>query len=133
VDESTTAAALAASPEVRQFLAQPGWAAFVGTGTGTVLWASPNCGEVLGHRAEDLVGRNAWTILIAPEDIRPAAELRTLMSEGDTQIWARYKTGGGGREWFRVEILGRRGLYVAALKRETDPALHKWGGRLRRA
>ena len=125
------AAELAASPEVKAYLGSPGWAAFVGTGAGQVLWASPNCAAVLGHPPEAMAGRNAWNLLIAPEDVRPAAELRALMADGDTQIWARYKTADGTRHWFRVEILGRRGLYIAVVKRETDPAMHKWHGQLR--
>jgi PAS domain S-box-containing protein len=131
--QEQVAAELAASPEVQAYLGSPGWAAFVGTGTGTVLWASPNCASVLGHAPEAFVGRNAWTLLVAPDDIRPAAGLRALMSEGDTQIWARYKAADGTRHWFRVEIMGRRGLYVAVVKREADPAMHRWHGQLRRA
>jgi PAS domain S-box-containing protein len=133
MDEARTAAELARSPEVKAYLAYPGWAAFVGRGEGTVLWASPNCAEVLGHRPEDMVGRNAWMLLIDPADIHQAASLRALMSEGDTRIWAHYKDAKGAKAWYRVEILARKGLYVAVLRREPDPSMHTWHGNLRRA
>jgi PAS domain S-box-containing protein len=127
-----TVSALVASPEVQAYLRSPGWAAFVGTGEGAVLWASDSCAEVLGHRPETMVGNNAWVRLMDPADIREAAALSALMSEGDTQIWAHYKDAEGKKSWFHVEIMARQGLYVAVCKRERDPARHHWHGNLRR-
>lgn len=114
--------ALVGTREVQAYANAPRTAVYVARRDGHILWASPAFEPLFGHRAPDLVGRNAWTIFPAKEDLPQAAESSALLSEGDMAVWLRLLKADGNRDWFRVDALNREGGVVLAFRRETDPA-----------
>ena len=112
------------SKEVRAHLAFSGTCVAIGQREGLVLWASPSCAEVLGWRPEDLKGSNIWRALLHPEDAAAGGRLAAAFADGDIIAWARLLAQDGTRRWYRIDVLDRSGLVVAAFRRETDEALH---------
>jgi PAS domain S-box-containing protein len=114
--------ALASSKEVKAFLRLPRTAVYVARRDGFVLWASPGFPQVTGHRAEDLVGRSAWDVFVAPEDLTAAAETSAALTDHDITCWLRLKRADGQKDWFRLDALNRMGGVVIAIRREDDEA-----------
>lgn len=127
--------ALSGSPEVQAYLRIPNTAAYIvrrgSSRDSEIVWASPSIASLLGHDPQDLVGRNAWHVLVAPEDIVPASEYSARMSEGDLVGWAPLVRKDGRKSWFRFEALNRAGGIVVILRPETDTREHRfhWFGR----
>jgi len=130
-------AAVAKSREVKAFLDQPGTAAYIVRRDpghdGVIVWASPSLQEVLGFRPKDVIGRNAWGVFLAPEDVPPAAEYSARMSEGDLTAWAPLRTAAGPKLWVHFEALNRGGGVVILLRPEPDPRHHHFHGQTRLA
>lgn len=114
--------ALAKSREVRQLARLPKTAVYIARREGFVLWATPSFAEVTGHRPEDLVGRNAWDIFPAPEDLPAAAETSAALTANDITCWLRLKRADGQKDWFRIDALNREGGVVLTFRREDDEA-----------
>jgi PAS domain S-box-containing protein len=126
--------ALAASPEVRAWLAQPGVGVYVVRSDGHIVWASPSMKAATGRAPDELVGRNGWEVFVPREVLEPVAEFRARLDEGDATIWMPLAMPGGGRDWYRVASMARAGGIVCAFHREPDPAqryLH-WEPHIRR-
>lgn len=125
-------AAVAASPEVTEYLAEPGTAAYLVRRDpghdGVIVWASPSLKDILGFRPQDVVGRNAWGVFLAPEDVLDATQYSVRMSEGDLTAWAPLRTAAGPKVWVRFEALNRGGGVVILLRREPDAGKHHFHG-----
>jgi PAS domain S-box-containing protein len=111
---------LASSREVKRLARLPKTAVYIARREGFILWATPNFPQVTGHRAEDLVGRNAWDFLLAPEDLTPAAETSAALTEQDVTCWLRLKRADGTKDWFRIDALNREGGVILTFRREED-------------
>lgn len=126
------AKALAKSAEVKAFLVEPRTGVYIvgrrGKRDGEILWASPSMEAVLGHSPTGLVGRNAWGVLLAPEDVLPATEYSARMSEGDLLAWAPLLKADGSKVWVRFDALNRQGLVVIAVRPEPDQGQHYFHG-----
>ncbi|MHB1260885.1 MAG: PAS domain-containing protein [Thermoplasmatota archaeon] len=112
------------SKEVRSHLAFAGTCVAIGPREGSILWASPSCADILGWGPQELVGSNIWRFLFHPEDVAAGGRLAAAMAEGDILAWIRLRTPEGPRRWYRVDALQRKGLVVAAFRRETDVSQH---------
>jgi PAS domain S-box-containing protein len=124
--------ALARSREVLAYLATPQTAVYVvrrdAGHDGEIVWASPSMEEVLGFRPKDIVGRNAWGVLVAPEDLKDAAQYSARMSEGDLTAWAPLLRADGKKRWVRFDALNRAGGIVIALRPEPNVREHYFHG-----
>jgi PAS domain S-box-containing protein len=109
-----------ASSEVKAFLASPRTGVYVVDAAGNILWASPSMREVVGRAPEELVGRNAWDLIVPKEDLPEVARFRAALSQGDGVIWMRLVMPDGGRSWFQVDTRVRQGLILCAFRREPD-------------
>lgn len=125
-DQDKRLLALAKGKEVRLLAAQPGTAVYICRRDGHILWASPSFAQVFGHRAQDLVGRNAWEIFPAREDLQQGAEASAKLNEGDIIVWLLLKLADGRKDWFRVEALNREGGVVLTFRVETNPAQRRF-------
>lgn len=124
--------AFGTSPEVQAYLSRPGTAAYIVRRDpghdGVIVWASPSLKAVLGFRPEDVVGRNAWGVFVAPEDLHDAAQYSARMSEGDLTAWAPLRTAAGAKVWVHFEALNRAGGVVILFRPEPDPRQHHFHG-----
>lgn len=124
--------AFAESPEVRAYLAMPQTVVYFVRRDpghdGEIVWASASIREVLGFEAQDVVGRNAWAVFVAPEDLAKAAEYSARMSEGDLTGWASLRTADGTKRWVRFDALNRAGGVVVAFRPEPNPSEHHFHG-----
>jgi len=109
---------------VERMLAVPGTGVYVVNQAGDILWASPSMLQATGHRAEDLVGRNAWGVLVPPEDLREVARFKAHLTQADGIIWMRILAPDGSYTWSRVDTVVRDGLIVCAFRPERDKAEH---------
>jgi PAS domain S-box-containing protein len=114
--------ALASSKEVKALARLPRTAVYIARRDGFVVWASPNFPQVTGHRPEDLVGRSAWDVFPAPEDLPAAAETSAALTERDITCWLRLRHADGQKDWFRIDALNRGGGVVLTFRREDDEA-----------
>jgi PAS domain S-box-containing protein len=119
-DNDDALLALASSREVKRLARRPKTAVYIARRDGHVLWATKSFREVTGHRAEDLVGRNAWNVFPAPEDLAAAAETSAALTEQDITCWLRLRRADGAKDWFRLDALNREGGVVLAFRREED-------------
>ena len=113
---------LASSREVKALLKLPKTAVYIARRDGFVLWASPNFRDVTGHEAAQLVGRNAWDVFPAPEDLPAAAEASAALSNEDITVWLRLVRADGRKDWFRLDALNREGGVVLSFRHEEDAA-----------
>lgn len=116
--------ALADTPEVKAWLRDPHTGLYIVRADGHIVWASPSMGEVTGRTPQQLVGQNGWDVFVPPENLAEVAHFRALLSDGDGVIWMPLRMSSGGRTWFQVDTILRRGGIVCAFRRETDPAQH---------
>jgi PAS domain S-box-containing protein len=125
-------ASLAGSPEVKAYLALPQTAVYIVRRDpgrdGEIVWASPSLEDVLGFRPEDVMGRNAWGVFVAPEDIKDAAQYSARMSEGDLTAWAPLLKADGSKRWVRFDALNRAGGIVIAFRPEPNANEHHFHG-----
>jgi PAS domain S-box-containing protein len=123
---------VARSPEVKEFLQEPHTAVYIVRRDlghdGDIVWASPSLKDLLGFRPADVIGRNAWTVFVAPDDVRDAAAYSARMSEGDLTAWAPLLRRDGTKVWVRFDALNRAGGVVIAFRPEPDPSLHRFHG-----
>lgn len=112
---------LVRTAEVQAFLLTPATALYVCRRDGHILWASPSMKAVFGYDPQSLVGRNAWEIFPAKEDLALGARASALLNEGDLVVWLPLVTADGTRAWFRVDCMNRAGGVVLAFRREMDP------------
>jgi PAS domain S-box-containing protein len=117
--------ALSDSREIRAYLAQPMTGVYIvrrdGSHDGEVVWASPSLRDILGYAPAEVVGRNAWDVFLAPEDVTPAADYSARMSDGDLVGWAPLLCADRSKRWVRFDALNRAGGIVIALRPESDP------------
>lgn len=113
---------LATGSEVQAFLAVPGAAVYICRRDGHILWASDSMQALLGYRPADLVGRNAWDVFPAREDLELGAKASAFLNEGDLVVWLPLLDAAGRKAWYRLDGLNREGGCVLALQREKDPA-----------
>lgn len=129
--------AVSASPEIQAFLETPQTAVYIVRRDvghdGEIVWASPSLKDVLGFRPTDVVGRNAWAVFVAPEDIKDTAPYSARMSEGDLTAWAPLLRPDGSKLWVRFEALNRAGGVVIAFRPEPDARKHRFHGFVRQA
>jgi PAS domain-containing protein len=114
--------ALAGSPEVQAFLGVPKTAVYIARRDGHILWASPSMKAVFGYDPASLVGRNAWEIFPAKEDLEMGAKASALLNEGDLVVWLPLLSADRSKAWYRMDCLNREGGVVLAFRREGDPA-----------
>lgn len=95
---------------------------------GEIVWASDSLKDVLGFRPQDVVGRNAWGVFVAPEDLKDAAQYSARMSEGDLTAWAPLLRPDRTKLWVRFDALNRAGGVVIAFRPEPDPQEHHFQG-----
>jgi PAS domain S-box-containing protein len=130
--EERRLAALAESGEVKAYLAIPQTAVYIvrrdAGHDGEIVWASEGLQDLLGFRAADVVGRNAWAVFVAREDLRDAAQYSARMSEGDLIAWAPLLTADGSKRWVRFDALNRGGGVVIALRPEPNASDHYFQG-----
>ena len=126
---------VADSPEVQAFLREPRTAVYIvrrdAGHDGEIVWASASLRYVLGFRPQDVVGRNAWNVFVAPEDIPHTAPYSARMAEGDLTAWAPLLRPDGTRLWVRFDALNRAGGVVIAFRPETDAREHHFHGKVR--
>ncbi len=124
--------AFARSKEMRSYLAMPQTAGYIvrrdAGHDGEIVWASPSLHDLLGFRPEDVVGRNAWGVFVAPEDLQDAAQYSARMSEGDLLAWAPLLKADGTKRWVRFDALNREGGIAIAFRPEPDPKEHRFHG-----
>jgi PAS domain S-box-containing protein len=125
-------ATVAHSKEVQAYLATPQTAVYIVRRDpghdGEIVWASPSLEDVLGYRPQDVVGRNAWGVFVAPEDLKDAAQYSARMSEGDLTAWAPLLKADGTKRWVRFDALNRAGGIVIAFRPEPNAAEHHFHG-----
>lgn len=112
-------------PAVRRALQDPHVGLYVVDQDGNILWANDGMLEVTGHVAHELLGHNAWGVLVPPEDLPEVARFKASLSESDGCIWMRIVTPTGARRWVSVDTWLRHGAIVCAFRRATDPARHR--------
>jgi PAS domain S-box-containing protein len=124
--------AFSRSPEVEAFLTVPRTAVYIVRRDlghdGEIVWASDSLEDVLGIRPADVVGRNAWTVFVAPEDVHEATRYSARMMEGDLTAWAPLLRRDGTKVWVRFDALNREGGVVIALRPEPDRRRHHFHG-----
>jgi PAS domain S-box-containing protein len=120
--------AVGRSVEIQSYLETPDTGAYIVRRDpghdGIIMWASPSMRDVLGYRPKDLVGRNAWDVLLAKDDVVPASDYSARMSEGDLLGWAPLVHHDGRKSWFRFDALNRSGGVVLIVRPEPDAREH---------
>lgn len=129
--------AFSGSAEVKAFLDDPGTAVYIvrrdPRQEGEIVWASPSIEPVLGWRPQDIVGKDAWALFVATEDLQEAIMYSARMTEGDLTAWAPLLRKDGTKAWVRFDALNRAGGIVIAIRREPDRRRHYFHGSLRKA
>lgn len=111
-----------ASAEAQTFVAAPHTGVYLVDGSGNILWASPSMKDVTGWAPEQLVGRNAWDLIVPKEDLAEVARFRAALSQGDGIIWMRLLRPDARTGWFQVDARVRHGFILCGFRRESDPA-----------
>ena len=113
---------LADTPLVRSYLGVRGTAVYIVDADGGIVWASESMKDVTGHTVDQLVGHNAWKVLVPPADLPVIVDFRAALSASDGTIWAQVFDPKRERVWIRADAIMRSGGIIIAIRRETDPA-----------